>query len=77
MIAHDVLTFICARTFPFGDNYVTITPFTYDDMDTDRYNPEYSIEMREGGSPTVTSQYSRYDENEYYAGLVQYNPPFN
>ncbi len=77
MIAHDVLTFICARTFPFCDKYINITPFTYSDMDTDRYNPDYSFEMREGASPAVTSKEPRYDENEYYADFVQYNSPLN
>jgi hypothetical protein len=75
MIAHDVHTYLCARAVHMLDVPVTITPYTYHEMDTDRYNPSYAWEMREGKSPVTESEHPLKDEREYYSPFVTYDNP--
>jgi hypothetical protein len=75
MVAHDVLTYLCAESVGFSVRPVRITPYTYSEMDRSPYNREYSIEMREGKAPAVTAEDPEYDENEYYTPFVLYEKP--
>jgi hypothetical protein len=77
MIAHDVLSYLCAGCVGFGRRRVRITPYRYDDCDRSLYNPGYRLEMREGRSPAVASDDPDFDENEYYAPYVRYEKPEN
>ena len=77
MIAHDVLTYVCARSLGFGPEMVKITPYSYGDVDRGPYNVRSAPEMREGEKPTVTGADPFYDENEYYSDFVPYTHPEN
>jgi hypothetical protein len=74
MIAHDVLTFLCAKeTLPEGR--LEITPYRYEEADGSVYNPSMTIEMREGKRPSVKSDDPMIDEDRYYADFVTYHRP--
>jgi hypothetical protein len=75
MIAHDVHTYVCARSVDMRDVQVCITPYTYHDVDRDVYNPSYEWEMREGSSPVTASDHPLKDEREYYSPFVVYDDP--
>jgi hypothetical protein len=75
MIAHDVLTYRCARAVGFPDRQVVRTPWTYDSLDPGPYNPSCPPEFREGESPAVRSKVPAYDETVYYAPFVPYRKP--
>ncbi|MFW6139449.1 MAG: hypothetical protein ACOC7U_09795 [Spirochaetota bacterium] len=77
MIAHDVLTYVCALSAGLDSTPVAITPYTYSGYDHDLYNPYYRLEMREGKKPTVSSSDSHIDENEYYGEFINYHIPEN
>jgi hypothetical protein len=77
MIAHDVLTYISAKSVGFGDVRVPVTPYAYAGEDGGPYNPSYSWEMREGGIPVTRSDDPYFDELDYYAGRINYAPPLN
>ena len=73
MIAHDVMTYVSARSVGFRDVPVTLRPYSYGEVDRDRYNPSYAWEMREGGTPVVSSDNPYFDEQEYYGSSVRYS----
>jgi hypothetical protein len=73
MVAHDVLTCLCAKELGLENRSVEITPYTYSDPGP--YNPESEIEYREGGRPTVRSDDAHIDEERFYAPFVSYDPP--
>jgi hypothetical protein len=75
MVAHDVLTYLCAESVGFGAKPVRITHYNYWEMDRSSYNSEYAIEMREGKAPAVTAEDPEYDENEYYTPFILYEKP--
>ena len=77
MVAHDVLTYLSAKSLEFPDIKVKITPYTYNDIDFQLYNPYYNLEYREGTSPAVSAQDPMYDETEYYADFINYHHPEN
>lgn len=77
MIAHDVLTYLCAKSVGFSSRSVQITSYSYEDIDRDVYNRDFPFEMREGGRPTVTVDEPEFDENEYYSEFVHYDVPVN
>jgi len=77
MVAHDVLTYMCARSVGFEPEMVKITQYSYGDVDKGPYNACFPPEMREGKRPTVTGADPLYDENEYYADFVRYTRPDN
>ena len=75
MIAHDVLTYLCAEDTLPSDAPLLITPYTYEEQDRDIYNPKAGIEMRDGQRPSVASEDPMIDEDRYYADFVKYHPP--
>ncbi len=75
MIAHDVHTYISARSVGLRDMPVRITPYTYHGVDRDAYNPSYWWEMREGALPVTVSDHPVKDEREYYNPYVVYHQP--
>jgi hypothetical protein len=75
MVAHDVLTYMSARSVGFEPEMVKITQYSYGDVDKGPYNARFTSEMREGKRPTVTASDPLYDENEYYANFVRYTRP--
>ena len=77
MIAHDVHTYVCAKSVDMRDTSVRITPYAYHDVDRDIYNPAYQWEMREGGSPVTVSDHALKDERDYYNPYVRYDKPVN
>lgn len=72
MIAHDVLSYVCADSLGFGRESIEINCNSYD---TDLYNAQYSMQMREGKSPAVSSPDPALDESEYYSDFVRYHEP--
>ncbi|RKY01443.1 MAG: hypothetical protein DRP55_04270 [Spirochaetes bacterium] len=77
MVAHDVLTYLSARSMNFPDYMVTVTPYSYQEIDEYLYNPNYIFEYREGQSPVAFSSDPMYDETEYYSNYINYHPPKN
>lgn len=77
MIAHDVLTYLCARSVGFPSRTVPRTAYSYGGDDPGPYNPGYQWEMREGSDPAVRSQDPYFDETDYYAPFVRYHHPVN
>jgi hypothetical protein len=75
MIAHDVHTYISARSVGMRDMPVRITPYTYHSVDRDAYNTSYGWEMREGALPMTVSDHPINDEREYYHPHVVYHQP--
>ncbi len=75
MVAHDVLTYLSAKDVNFPDIDVKITDYSYEEVDTLRYNPEYKIEYREGKKPTVSSDNPLFDENIFYNDFIKYSKP--
>lgn len=75
MIAHDVLTYLCARSVGFSEKYIKIRPYKYSEFDGGPYSRDHEEEKREGKRPAVVSTDPMYDENEYYADFVQYSDP--
>ncbi len=74
MIAHDVLTYLCAiQTLP--GRRLEITPYRYEEWDKSVYNPRSEIEMREGTRPSVKCDDMMIDEDRYYADFITYHPP--
>jgi hypothetical protein len=74
MIAHDVLTFLCAKqTLP--EDRLEITPYRYEKLDKSVYNPKARIEMRGGKRPSVAHDDPMIDEDRYYADFVTYHSP--
>ena len=77
MIAHDVLTYICARYSGIGEEEIRISPYSYKNINTLPLCPDYEPEMREGGRPVVESDNPKYDESEYYSEFIEYRKPIN
>ena len=77
MVAHDVLTYLSAKSIGFPEIDVKITPYTYADAENQKYNPNYSLEYREGDTPVAHSQDSMYDESEYYSNYIKYHSPID
>jgi hypothetical protein len=75
MVAHDVLTYVSARSVGFTPERVKVTQYSYEDVDKSLYNFRYSPQMREGERPTVTDSDPLNDENEYYRDFVGYMRP--
>ena len=75
MIAHDVLTYICARCAGIGGEDVLIRPYNYKDTETMTVCGDYELENREGGRPVVSSDDPKYDESEYYSDFIKYSYP--
>lgn len=74
MIAHDVLTYLCAKQI-LPSRRLDITPYRYGKYDKSVYNPGSKIEMREGKRPSVKSDDPMIDEDRYYADFVTFHPP--
>lgn len=74
MIAHDVVTYICAMEagFPFKEVEVRELPYTEDSVP---FNEENLFHFREGKPPAVFSDDPRYSEGEYYENFVGYRDP--
>jgi hypothetical protein len=77
MIAHDVLTYLCARSTGIGEEQIRISPYSYKNANTLPLCPDYEIETREGGRPVVVSTDPQYDESEYYSEYIEYRKPVN
>jgi hypothetical protein len=77
MVAHDVLTYVSARSVGFEPGMVKVTKYSYEDVDKSLYNDRYSPQMREGERPTVTDSDPLSDETEYYRDFVRYTRPNN
>jgi hypothetical protein len=75
MIAHDVLTYLCAEDTLPCDELIEITLYTYEEHDRDLYNPNSEIEMRDRRRPSVVSEDPMIDEDRYYEDFVKYHPP--
>lgn len=75
MIAHDVLTYQCARAVGFPQVSILRTPYAYQSEDPGPYNPAYRWEMREGTGPAVRAGDPYFDEHDYYAPFVRYRSP--
>ncbi len=75
MIAHDVLTYICARCAGIGEEEILIRPYNYKGTETRPICGDYELSNREGGRPVVASDDPRYDESEYYTDFIKYSYP--
>ena len=75
MVAHDVLTYLSAKSVGFPDFEVKISPYNYQDVDKQIYNPDYKLEYREGKSPAVYAKEPMYDETDYYSSFINYHVP--
>jgi len=75
MIAHDVLTYICARCAGIGDDEILISPYNYKGAETITMRGDYELENREGGRPVVSSDDPKYDESKYYYDFIKYSYP--
>jgi hypothetical protein len=77
MIAHDVLTYLCAGNLGVGEEEISITPYNYEGINDLPLCPDYTFESREGSRPVVESADPRYDESEYYSEFLKYRKPVN
>jgi hypothetical protein len=77
MIAHDVLTYMCARSVGIGEEEILIRPYIYKDTETIPIRRDYELENREGGVPVVASDDPKYEESEYYSDFIKYSNPKN
>jgi hypothetical protein len=77
MLAHDVLTYLCARSSGIGEEEVRISLYSYKDTNSLLLCPDYELETREGDRPVVESSDPQYDESEYYSDFIKYSKPIN
>lgn len=74
MIAHDVISYVCADQECLR-RPIPVTPYLYDELETQPLNEGYRLQMREGGRAAVRSRDPDLDETAYDGGFPVYNKP--